>query len=1221
MTVFKGSSLRFILGLATLLTLQRVDGQIEHLISAGDVSTCLGALQDSGGPAGDYGDNENHTATICPDVPGDAISLNWLICNLSPTGPNPDRIRIFDGDNTSATSLGDYTGTDLQTLIVSATTFNTSGCLTVQFISNGSGVGNFAASITCYTPCERPTAVAVMSEAVPAMVCVGEEVTFDGSGSFAAAGFNVISYTWEFDDGTSSSGPLTSHAFSEPGEYIVQLNLVDDNDCVNSNVVDLQVLVSTTPHFAGTTESLVSCIGATTEFSAVVTPVTWTGLPDPNLGSGVYLPDDVGLPFVSQLEFTQFDPGQELVDANDILSICVDMEHSYMGDLVLQVICPNGQSMFLHQQGGGGTFLGSPNDLDDDDAPVQGVCWNYCWTPSATNGTWEENSEFGATPNVMPSGEDVSGDALVPGTYEPITPFSALEGCPLNGTWTYQSTDFFGADNGFICGWSIDFDPSIIPDVTQFTPDPGTSTLDSAGWTGPSLVVDPLNPLVASSTLDTPGTYDYMFSVIDNFGCSYDTTITVTVPDIAVLDAGDPITLCSDPLPLAGEITANGPPANCTFTLTLTDGASDGWNGGASLDVALDGVTTNYTVVNGDELVVMLDVGTGDVIQFDYTAGTIWNNENSFVLTDDTGADVYASPNGPATGTLWTGVIACGGGIPFSFEWTPAAGLDDPTDPGTNVFVTEPTMFYLSTYPTGHPECAVTDSVLVSPDPSIDAGESNIITICANNIPITMLDSLGGTPDAGGTWTNSAGAVIINGEFDPTVDTDDTFTYTLISDAGCAATATLQVTVIPSEDPSCCGIVDAGEDAFSCNLSIALSATRGNTGVGNWTGPAGAIFDNAFDATTIVSMPVGSGGTHMFYWVENDGALCDLIDSVAMTFTDDYTFTPTLTDAVCFSYCDGTASLDVSGGNPELDWNYTWSNGDAGTGLNAVDGLCAGEYTLTVRDENGCEDSFDFIIGEPQLLRIDSMASKPVTCSGDCDGQVEIYDAEALEYSFDNGTTWVVDSVKTEVCEGIAQVRIKNLAGCIGTDAIAVNGPPPVVAEFDWWPRPADVEHPHVTFANLSSGSDHFDWNIADLATSNAVTPSYTFNNKVPGVYPVCLIAYNYNECSDTVCYDVEVNDALYTYIPNTFTPDGDNVNDTWWPTANIDVRTDYELLVFDRWGKIVFSTEDPYKSWLGSYQNGGEILKSDVYAYKLLFGIKDSEVRKEIMGHVTLLK
>jgi len=52
-----------------------------------------------------------------------------------------------------------------------------------------------------------------------------------------------------------------------------------------------------------------------------------------------------------------------------------------------------------------------------------------------------------------------------------------------------------------------------------------------------------------------------------------------------------------------------------------------------------------------------------------------------------------------------------------------------------------------------------------------------------------------------------------------------------------------------------------------------------------------------------------------------------------------------------------------------------------------------------------------------------------------------------------------------------------------------------------------------------------------------------------------------------------------------------------------------------------VFSTEDPYKSWLGSYQNGGEILKSDVYAYKLLFGIKDSEVRKEIMGHVTLLK
>jgi gliding motility-associated-like protein len=99
------------------------------------------------------------------------------------------------------------------------------------------------------------------------------------------------------------------------------------------------------------------------------------------------------------------------------------------------------------------------------------------------------------------------------------------------------------------------------------------------------------------------------------------------------------------------------------------------------------------------------------------------------------------------------------------------------------------------------------------------------------------------------------------------------------------------------------------------------------------------------------------------------------------------------------------------------------------------------------------------------------------------------------------------------------------------------------------------------------------------------------------------------------------VEDVLFTYIPNAFTPDGDDENDVWWPTANIPVRSNYELLVFDRWGQVVFSTTDPYEPWEGRKQNSGEVLKSDVYAYRLLFGIQNTEVRREILGHVTLLK
>ena len=121
----------------------------------------------------------------------------------------------------------------------------------------------------------------------------------------------------------------------------------------------------------------------------------------------------------------------------------------------------------------------------------------------------------------------------------------------------------------------------------------------------------------------------------------------------------------------------------------------------------------------------------------------------------------------------------------------------DPTDPQTDVFVTQPTWFYLSAYPVGSPECAVFDSVLVSPDPSIDAGINEVMTICASDPVFQMTDSLGGTPDAGGVWTTSGGTVVPNA-FDPNVGATDVYTYTVTSLAGCQATSELDITVIPA---------------------------------------------------------------------------------------------------------------------------------------------------------------------------------------------------------------------------------------------------------------------------------------------------------------------------------------------------------------------------------------------------------------------------------------
>lgn len=484
----------------------------EYLISAGNADACIGALLDSGGNPSNYGNNENYTATICPDQPDGAISLQWIIFELSGQGTAPmDQISIYDGNSTSEPLIGTWTGNGSPG-IVSASFANTSGCLTVVFTSNAIGTGNFAAAISCYEPCEPPTASAVMNEPVPALVCQGELIQFDASASTAADGFSIAQYIWDFADGSqdSTSGAIVEHAFDIPGEYVVQVTVIDDNECSSINLVDLQVLVSTTPLFTGTTPDTVICQGETVLLNGEATAVQWSALPESNLGEGIFLPDLQGVPFSTTLSFNNFSPGQTLVDPNDLESVCVSMEHSYMGDLVISLTCPSGQSVVFHQQGGGGTYIGVPVD---DESLTPGECWEYCWSPTATNGTWANNS----------------GGTLPSGTYGTVQPWSNLQGCPLNGVWTFTVVDLFAIDNGYLCDWEMNFNPSLFPSLTEYTPVLGLTTPDSASWSGAAFTPDPSDPTMGVAAPSQPGTYDYVFSVTDDFGCTYDTTITITV--------------------------------------------------------------------------------------------------------------------------------------------------------------------------------------------------------------------------------------------------------------------------------------------------------------------------------------------------------------------------------------------------------------------------------------------------------------------------------------------------------------------------------------------------------------------------------------------------------------------------------------------------------------------------------------------------------------------
>ncbi|MCB0763493.1 MAG: PKD domain-containing protein [Flavobacteriales bacterium] len=572
---------RALIGLSTILVGPLVQAQ-EFYINEGEIYTCQGALLDTGGNTGEYGNNEDFTLTICSDGTGPAISLQWVIFNLSTAGVAPlDEMSIYDGQTTSDPLIGTWSGSNSPG-IITASFDNPTGCLTVVFTSNGTGTGDFAANISCFAPCEPPTAAATMGEAIPALVCQGEELTFDGSASTAVEGFNIVQYRWDFADGTldSLSGAVATHAFDDAGEYVVQLTVTDDNGCTNTNLVDLQVLVSTTPLFTGTTPSTEICLGESVPLTADPTAVQWSALPETNLGGSIALPDLQGVPFNTSLTFNNFAPGQTLTDPNDLLSVCVSMEHSWMADLVISLACPNGQSVVFHQQGGGGTYIGGANDNDGTN-PSLGECWDYCWSPTATNGTWVQAVAANQTTQ---AGTPASA-ALNAGTYSSVGAWSGFAGCPLNGTWTFTVNDLFAIDNGFICDWSINFDPSLFPSLTEFTPVLGTSTADSASWAGNGFVPDPNDPLSGVATPTSEGVFDYVFSVTDNFGCTYDTTITITVnPGVE-----GPIVLTGDQVVCDGGLAFINAPAGYD---------SYNWNNG-SVGANISGGPGTYIVTVG----------------------------------------------------------------------------------------------------------------------------------------------------------------------------------------------------------------------------------------------------------------------------------------------------------------------------------------------------------------------------------------------------------------------------------------------------------------------------------------------------------------------------------------------------------------------------------------------------------------------------------------------
>ena len=521
---------------------------------------------DSGGAGSNYGNNENNVITICPDlVNGDKLSVSFATnIGFSWNVDASDTLYIYDGSSTSAALIGAYnSSTNPNGFFVSASWNNPSGCLTFKFVSNGATTGTgWAANISCGNPPQpfHPHIQAFLNgtgtnflnptDTGYADICFQDSILFVATGTYPYApvfpattpGYvqndDNTTYQWNFSDGTSPTNDSVWFRPPNRSGYLVTLQMTDIKNQVE--VIKCKVRVSTVPSFSKMGGALNStlCLGQTATILGGVTNGDTVGVNETQgsfetggaFAGLTYLPDGSGLNSTTSINVGGFLPGQTITNASDILDMCVTMEHSYLGDLEMVLTCPNGTqtTIFNSYNGGGGlvpggfagggVFLGQ---ADDNGNGTPGIGWQYCFDDNATWGTFA--TEFAAS-NFTTVTTPSFGQAMSAGTYKPEQNYSNFIGCPINGTWTLTVRDNQAIDDGYIFQWGLFLNPVINPNTEYYKP-----IITSQGWQADPTIISGQNDTAIVVKPTALGPHSYTFAVTDNFGCTYDTTVTIHV--------------------------------------------------------------------------------------------------------------------------------------------------------------------------------------------------------------------------------------------------------------------------------------------------------------------------------------------------------------------------------------------------------------------------------------------------------------------------------------------------------------------------------------------------------------------------------------------------------------------------------------------------------------------------------------------------------------------
>ena len=431
-------------------------------------------------------------------------------------------------------------------------------------------------------------------------LCAGETLSLQAAPELS----ENTSFEWLLDGVIESNNDEFEETFDDFGGHILTLTTTEEGCDAYSEQVRIRVgtepvinlLADPSTVCPGIVSSIGSDVNSDLNFSAEIETGGWESFPcEDEFAEPTDLPDDNGSTFYeTEIELSCFGESQVLENVNDIISVDINLQHSYTGDLDIFLTSPNGVQVTLFEQHGGSTWFGQATDGDAaNDLNIDGVGYDYGWSMNPEyNGTManamDANHEI-TVDNLYDGGFNNTGTSLISSTYFPIGNFNDFLGTPLNGTWTITVVDNLFSDNGWIYSWGITINQNIIPSSWSFD----NYIVDESFVISNDNIVSYTNSSI--NIQPQPGTHNYTYEVVDNFGCTFYEEIEITA------------TSYINPNPIIAQEECGG-----------LDG---------QIDLNISGGTPGYSVSWDSEL-------TGETI-IDLSAGTYF-----YTITDGLGCEI-----------------------------------------------------------------------------------------------------------------------------------------------------------------------------------------------------------------------------------------------------------------------------------------------------------------------------------------------------------------------------------------------------------------------------------------------------------------------------------------------------------------------------------------------------------------------------------------------------